>query len=1100
MTAVVRPYKGLAAFDDAPVDALLFFGREREREIIVANLLASRLTVLYGPTGVGKSSLLNAGVVHQLRRLPDVTVATFSAWREDPTDEVDEVVDAAEGETYLVFDQIEEYFLYHDQTEPFARRLPELVTESGLRVNVLLGIREDALAKLDFFKGRIPNLFGNYLRLDHLDRAAARGAILGPLERMGELSSSGQVYTAEPELVEEVLDQVATGRIEYGLAGRGTVGGDREEPTRVEAPFLQLVLERLWDEEQSVGSNTLRPQTLERLGGAETIVRGHLDHALAALDPEQRELAAEVFGHLVTPSGTKIAHEMSDLARYAAAPESAVAAVLSRLAAERIVRSVDGSSKGGRYEIFHDVLASGVLSWRVAFDAERELERERARRKRAISFAGAALLALVGVTAVAIFALVQREHARDVSRRAQARELAAQANLQLTVDPLRSVALARRAAELESSPYVERQLRDAVSLSHVRAIFRSPGGPVTNVASSLGGTRFAAVSASGSIRVIDVRTAETIATLRHPPGVVDAVFSRDSRVLVTVGRDGRARILDPTSGRVLRELRNDGAVTALALSPDATVILTGGVDGTATLWRATTGERLLTVRVDGPVSLARFDPAGERIAVVTGTSFEIFRAADGRAVRSFEQAGTVLALDFSSSGQLVATGGADKRARIWRVDRGELLHSLGLHVGRVVDVSFSRQGTHVATASTDGTARVWHVATGVPRATLFGHRNYVNTVRFSRNGLYVLTASRDGSARVWSAAGRHHAALLGHAGDVRGAVFAAGGGRVITWGDDGTSRLWQTSVEPELSVVARHGAPVTSVAFGDVASTTFSAGESGEAVLREHGRVVRRFVHGAAIADAVYRPDLGLVVTAGADGVARIWRRGGREPRELRHGSALAAVAVSPDGARVATAGEDRQLVIWALAAGERLQTVRHDRLILDVAFDPSGERIATAEANGVVRVWAGLRVERVLRGHRDAATAVAFAPGGVWLASSSRDHDARLWNARTGKLVRVLSQHFAIVSDVAFSSDGRWLATAGPANVNLWPLRSGGLPIPLRGHEGTVLSVAFAPGLHRVVSGGADGTVRVHACDICGRLPDLIPLAERRLADGQAR
>src|SRR5262249_51734856 len=52
------PYKGLAPFGYSDVDALLFFGRDREREILVANLVGSRLTVLYGPTGVGKSSLL----------------------------------------------------------------------------------------------------------------------------------------------------------------------------------------------------------------------------------------------------------------------------------------------------------------------------------------------------------------------------------------------------------------------------------------------------------------------------------------------------------------------------------------------------------------------------------------------------------------------------------------------------------------------------------------------------------------------------------------------------------------------------------------------------------------------------------------------------------------------------------------------------------------------------------------------------------------------------------------------------------------------------------------------------------------------------------
>ena len=87
------PYKGLNAFEDSELDALLFFGREREREIVVANLIASRLTVLYGPSGVGKSSLLRAAVARSLRELPEEPlVVVFSRWSEDPAAALAEAV------------------------------------------------------------------------------------------------------------------------------------------------------------------------------------------------------------------------------------------------------------------------------------------------------------------------------------------------------------------------------------------------------------------------------------------------------------------------------------------------------------------------------------------------------------------------------------------------------------------------------------------------------------------------------------------------------------------------------------------------------------------------------------------------------------------------------------------------------------------------------------------------------------------------------------------------------------------------------------------------------------------------------------------------
>ena len=82
---IKSPYRGLAAFEDSELDALYFFGRERDTEIVVANLIASRFTVLYGPSGVGKSSLLLAAVARKLRELPEQPlVVVFSSWTDHP--------------------------------------------------------------------------------------------------------------------------------------------------------------------------------------------------------------------------------------------------------------------------------------------------------------------------------------------------------------------------------------------------------------------------------------------------------------------------------------------------------------------------------------------------------------------------------------------------------------------------------------------------------------------------------------------------------------------------------------------------------------------------------------------------------------------------------------------------------------------------------------------------------------------------------------------------------------------------------------------------------------------------------------------------------
>ena len=117
-----------------------------------------------------------------------------------------------------------------------------------------------------------------------------------------------------------VLDQVGAGKVVHGRRGRGAVRRQARASSRVEAPYLQLVMQRLWEVERERGSSILRLATLTELGGAARITEEHLERALDSLSPAGRDVAAQMFHHLVTPSGTKIAHRTADLAEYARVP------------------------------------------------------------------------------------------------------------------------------------------------------------------------------------------------------------------------------------------------------------------------------------------------------------------------------------------------------------------------------------------------------------------------------------------------------------------------------------------------------------------------------------------------------------------------------------------------------------------------------------------------------------------------------------------------------------------------------------------------------------------------------------------------------------
>jgi hypothetical protein len=248
------PYQGLIPYSEA--DAPFFFGREKETRLIIANLFGSPLTLLYGASGVGKSSVLRAGVAHQLCEREDLLVAVFNSWQGDPvTDLIGSVAveaDHADPSAWkkawddwgrakgllpdnrwpslaeflticakqlnrrlmIILDQFEEYFLYHPKDDEFAVEFSRAVTQSDAPVSFLISIREDFYAKLDRFEGRIPTLYDNYLRIEHLDREAARVAVEQPIAQYNRLySRDGEQFSIEPELVEAVLQQVETGRV-----------------------------------------------------------------------------------------------------------------------------------------------------------------------------------------------------------------------------------------------------------------------------------------------------------------------------------------------------------------------------------------------------------------------------------------------------------------------------------------------------------------------------------------------------------------------------------------------------------------------------------------------------------------------------------------------------------------------------------------------------------------------------------------------------------------------------------------------------------------------------------------------------------------------
>jgi WD40 repeat protein len=1163
MTAPASPYKGLAPFGDTDLDALLFFGRERDGEIVVANLLASRLTVLYGASGVGKSSLLRAAVARRLRRESDAEVIVFSSWAGDTAAPLRAAQAAADAgrEAYLILDQFEEYFLYDgasDGEDTLAEELPELLRRTERRVNVLISVREDALASLDAFKAPIPNVLANYLRLPHLDRDAGRAAITGPLERWSELAGEHEAVTIEPELVEAVLDETAAGRVELGGVG---VGIDRAAangggPAQIEAPILQLVMERLWQAERQAGSRVLRLETFHALGGAGQIVRDHLERALGSLSPAQQDVAAASFDHLVTPSGSKIALRAGDLAEYAGVGTDELGPVVTTLARERILRSVEGGTGGQRYEIFHDVLADAVLAWRAERRVERERQTARRRHRRLLGVAAASIVALAIVSAIAVVALVERDRAREHERQATARELQSSALLGLPEGAADSLARALRAARLEPDEQAEIVLRRVLVESRLRAALDAPKPvsaldepePVSALQFSADGRRLLAARGPRVV-LYDPDTGRAVRTFGEPAPVTAAILGPRG-LLLTGGEDGRARLRDTRTGSVIGEVNGRGAVTSLAFDPSGKLLLVTTDGGTAFVGR-TGGGRVAVLPHPGKVVRGVFNPTGSLVATVGvqpngNARARVYDVASGRLLHVLPQLG-INDVEFSPDGSLLATGSHVGTIGLWDPRTGRRVRLLSERAQNVKDLAFSPDGTLLAGAYGDGVSRVWTVADGELLYLLPGHTGAVDAVAWSPDGRVLADASVDETARLYAITGLPGSggpitALPGIAGGASALAFDPSGARVATGSVGGGVRLWDATPIENLVPLGFHRGEVSSAVYSPDGRLAVSAGADRTARIWDvrSRRALQVLRMPGAVKDASFSPDGALVATASLDGAARLWRvRDGAVVRTLGKAPPLRLARFSPDGTLLAAASDDGTVVLWRVADGTKLYTLRSppgmvtdvefspdgttlatsserraalwsvgdgrllhhlatETQVLAVDFSPDGRLLATGEMRGTARLWdAGTGGQlHLLQEHRPRARVndAVFSNDGTRLLTTGSDNDGRTWTVPDGEPDLLLRGQFGALATGAFSPDDRWIVTAGPFTAVLWPAATGTLLYYLRGPTDRLTAVSFSPDGRQILAASMDGSVRTYDCVVCGELAELEALAEERL------
>jgi WD40 repeat protein len=562
--------------------------------------------------------------------------------------------------------------------------------------------------------------------------------------------------------------------------------------------------------------------------------------------------------------------------------------------------------------------------------------------------------------------------------------------------------------------------------------------PVQSVSMSTDGTLLATAGADQTIRLWQ-QDGKSVATLEgHAHPIAATAVTLNKQFVLSGDAGGKIRVWTAAGGAAIAELgAHIGALTGLAVHPTQQLAASSGADGMLRIWQ---------LPVVPPKVLSTHPQEVRRVAVSKDGKFVVAGSADGSlqiinpdtaaVMRELKgQTGPVQSVALSTDNSQLATASADGSIRFWKTADGAELGIVAGSESPALDVAIHPAGTLAASAGQDGIIRIWQLPLVAPKV-IAAHKHAVTAAVLSPNGQILATASADNSIALWNMSNNELLrSLTGHSAAVTSIAWRADSGVLLSGSTDKSARLWNVADGKQLALLDQHGAELRAVAF---------------------------------------TPDSGQIFTGGSDNVIKQWgATDGKLTKEYKgHAGALLALKISTDGALLFSGSADSTVRIWNVTAGAEVRAINHGTAVHSISISVDGTRLATGGADGLIKVWNAADGAAILTstGHRGPVNGLGWSNDNLRLSSVSADGSLRVWST-SGHLLQTYQAGKGALHAVSSAADNKTVIAAGAEGqvhfVTVAAVRT------LSGHEGAVNAVVFnAPG-DRLISGGADKTIR---------------------------